>query len=248
MRTLIRLPLLVVVALNVATCHPEGPHYNRSNTALIFDVDDTLLNRTASVPTLMWKHKGALLKGLFDFKLITEVVQLYRKTAPVGAYMTLLERNGSYAYLLPFARDLALTRVFNEKMACIISELLALGYDLHIGTNETWNEFSIHIEHYPLFHRFVTYTLADYSHYPDTLQKPDSRYFAHLRARVLAYNPRKKYLFFIDDRNDNVTAARMTGFIGIQFKSPEQLERELVSLNIMPPTCTMSPLATSVAL
>jgi beta-phosphoglucomutase-like phosphatase (HAD superfamily) len=207
--------------------------YRPSNTAIIFDVDGVILKRTVPVSSLLWRHKGELTKALLDFGLMKDVLTLFRMTAPVGAYISLFERK--HPGLVPFARELATTRILKLKTVSIIKRLLSLGYELHIGTNETANEFALHQEQFPIFSRFTTYSFADYSTFPAVIQKPNPHYFEHLAHRVLAHNPKITHFIFIDDRKDNVEAACSRGFTGIIFTVPEALESTLVEMGILQP-------------
>lgn len=236
-RLLVTARLLTASLLfTVATSCAEKTVFTRSNTAIAFDIDDVILERSYSIPALLWKHKVELLKSILDFSLVRDLFYLFRKTAPLGAYIVLLEKR--HSRLVGLARDLALTRTLNPKTACIITELLKLGYNLHIATNEVWEVFSLHAERFPIFQRFSTYTFADYARFPEFTQKPDRSYFERLRARILDHAPQAKHLIFIDDRARNVNAARKLGFIGIVFTTADALERQLVAMNIMPQTCT----------
>jgi len=217
-----------------------------SNTAIIFDVDDVILKRTVPVSDILWRHKAGLAKALFDFRLIKDTFTLYSMTAPVGAYISLFERKKPK--LAPFARELATTRVLKPKTELIIKTLLSLGFELHIGTNETPNEFILHQERFPIFSRFTTYSFADYSTFPKVLQKPNPRYFERMKDRILTYNKKITNFIFIDDRTDNIQAARNSGYIGIVFTTADALESTLSEMGIMPPTDTVSPLLTSAIL
>jgi len=220
--------------------------YKPSNTAIIFDVDGVILERTIPVPALLWRHKAEIAKAFFDFNLIKEIFTLVRMTAPVGYYISLFERKKPG--LVPFARELVTTRTVNPKTICIVESLLAHGYKLHIGTNETDNEFALHQERFPIFSRFTTYTFADYSAFPDSIQKPQLRYFERMKERILASNKKITNFIFIDDRTDNVQASRDTGYFGIDFTTPEALEATLVTLGIMSPTCAPAALVPAVTL
>lgn len=226
--------------------HTAQKEYRPSNTAIIFDVDGVILKRTFSVPDLLWRHKGELAKAFFDFSLVKDIFVLFRMTAPVGAYISLFERKRPA--LLPFARELVTSRVLKSKTVAIIKTLLTLGYELHIGTNETANEFTLHQERFPLFSCFATYTFAEYAAFPEVIQKPNPHYFEHMKDRILAHNPKTINLIFIDDRTDNVQAARDTGYVGIDFTTADALEATLVNMGIMPLTTTASPLLASVML
>ena len=220
--------------------------YKTSNTAIVFDVDGVILERTIPVLALLWRYKTEIVKAFFDLSLIKEVFTLVRMTAPVGYYISLFERKRPG--LVPLAHELVTTRTINPKTACIIESLLAHGYKLHIGTNETDNEFALHQKRFTVFSRFTTYTFADYSTFPDATQKPQLRYFERMKDRILARNKKTTYFIFIDDRTDNVQASRDTGYLGIDFITPEALEATLVDMSIIQPSCTTIPLVPAVAL
>ena len=220
--------------------------YKTSNTAIVFDVDDVIVKRTIPIFSLAWQYKVEILKALFNFSLLKDVFILIRMTTPVGVYISLFERK--QPGLVPFARELITTRTTDPKTVCIIESLLALGYKLHIGTNETASEFILHQERFSVFSRFATYTFADYSTFPDVTQKPQLRYFERMKDRILAHNKKTTHFIFIDDRTDNVQASRSTGYLGIDFTTPETLEATLVDMGIMPPSCTKILLIPAVAL
>lgn len=231
---------------NTLVTHAAKIDYRPSNTAIVFDVDDVIIKRAIPIFSLAWRYKIEILKALFNFRLMKDVFTLIRMTAPVGMYIALFERK--QPGLVPFARELITTRTTDPKTVAIIKTLLSLGYELHIGTNETANEFILHQERFPLFSRFTTYTFADYSAFPDVTQKPQLRYFERMKDRILAYNKKTTNLIFIDDRTDNVQAARDTGYFGIVFTTPEALEATLVKMDIMPPISAKVPMLPVVAL
>jgi len=230
-----------------ATASANDTLYNPSDTAIVFDVDDVILTRTVSVPALLWRHKIDTASILFDFSLMKDIITLYWMTAPIGAYISLFERKRP-ELIQSFISELATTRVLIPETVRIIETLLELGYQLHIGTNQTANEFMLHRERFPIFSRFATYTFADYSGFPNVMQKPDPRYFKSMKDRILSYNKETTNLIFIDDREDNVQAASASGYIGIRFTSPEALETSLIDLGILAERWSTNPLHPGVIL
>lgn len=219
--------------------------YKPSNTAIIFDIDGVILERTIPIPSLIWRHKVEIAKAFLDFNLIKKVLTLVRMTAPVGVYISLFE--SKRPTLVPFARELVTTRTTDLKTVSIIEALLSHGYKLHIGTNESPNEFALHQERFPIFSRFTTHTFSDYSAFPDVIQKPQHRYFEQMKNRILTKNKKITHFIFIDDRTDNVQASRETGYYGIDFTTPEALETALVKMDIIQPSCIATPIIPALA-
>jgi FMN phosphatase YigB (HAD superfamily) len=68
---------------------------------------------------------------------------------------------------------------------------------------------------------------VDYS-VKDPIEKPDLRYFEMLKTKI---NPAdEKYILFIDDKKENVEAARKAGLLAIQFDNAKQLAEDLKNL------------------
>lgn len=68
---------------------------------------------------------------------------------------------------------------------------------------------------------------VDYS-VKNPIEKPDPRYFEMLKAKI---NPDGKYyILFIDDKKENVEAARKAGLLAIQFDNAKQLAEDLKNL------------------
>ena len=61
------------------------------------------------------------------------------------------------------------------------------------------------------------------------MRKPEAKAFREVLRRL---NAQPKNVIFIDDRAENVEAARNVGIQGIQFKSPSQLKAALRQLNV----------------
>lgn len=232
MKHLLQISLVVCILASLSSfAESSKTEYNPSNTAIVFDIDGVILKRTIPIPGLIWRHKYEIFKAFFDTALLKEVTTLFRMTAPVGVYISLFERKRPG--LVTFARELATTRVPKMRTVCVIDKLLGLGYKLHIGTNETENEFALHKARFPVFSRFTTYTFADYSTFPNVTQKPMHSYFEHMKEHIFLTNKKIEHLIFIDDRTDNVQAARETGYIGIDFSTPENLETAFIEMGIM---------------
>jgi len=63
------------------------------------------------------------------------------------------------------------------------------------------------------------------------LMKPDPAFFkAFLRRNC--FNPKKRPIIFIDDREENIRAAEEEGLIGIRFRNAQQLQKRLAQEGI----------------
>ncbi len=61
-------------------------------------------------------------------------------------------------------------------------------------------------------------------------QKPDLRIYQHV---IKTAGRRPEEIVFVDDRSENIEAARSLGIIAIQFENPTQLKTELRLLNLL---------------
>jgi epoxide hydrolase-like predicted phosphatase len=101
----------------------------------------------------------------------------------------------------------------------IIKELQAQGYKTTLLSDMTEHQAKIicQMGYFDLFHPlFLSYQTG--------VKKPDPEAFKIL---LKGLNLPPTHLIFIDDRNENVEAAKKEGIDAIQFSNPEQLKEEL---------------------
>lgn len=109
----------------------------------------------------------------------------------------------------------------------IMHALASQGYEIYTATNMGPLFFAEMQKKYPLIFNDIcirTGLTVDYAQ-QDIIKKPDARYFEALKQKL---NPNgAKYLLFIDDKLENVEAARKAGLLAIHFKNPKQLKKAL---------------------
>lgn len=126
-------------------------------------------------------------------------------------------------------------------MQSIIKELDQLKVEQHVGSNIGRNAFDQLIKH-PNFEPIFSYMNLKKSQVVEynqelPIQKPNPLFFRQYLDKN-RLNPQKTRIIFIDDRKQNIDAARQLGLIGIHFKDANQLRKDLRELGILvsPPT------------
>lgn len=110
----------------------------------------------------------------------------------------------------------------------ILMDIKRRGYPVYALSN--WNaiKFQDAIKEFPFLRLFDGRIISG----DVKLAKPDPRIY-HCLLDTYQLNPRE--CLFIDDRMENVQAARDIGIEAVQFTSPRQLESDLVAYGIFPP-------------
>lgn len=101
------------------------------------------------------------------------------------------------------------------------------GFELHGLSNWSSEKFAGVRATYPFFELFDTILLSG----DVKLIKPDPRIYQALLARIARSAGE---CLFIDDAEENITAARTLGFETIRFESSEQLRQELQQRGLLP--------------
>lgn len=109
----------------------------------------------------------------------------------------------------------------------ILEELRAAKFPLMALSNWGADTFAAVRGDYPFLAYFEHIVLSG----EERVMKPDAEIFRRLLARS---GRRAEECLFIDDVAANVAAARSLGFDAIQFRSPDELRRELASRRILP--------------
>ena len=99
-------------------------------------------------------------------------------------------------------------------------ERLKVDHRLILASNTDPIHFAHSVEHYPVLKNFERYFLS----YEMRLTKPDPAYYRDVLDRL---DVPAGDCVFIDDRTENVEAARGVGIASIRFISVDQLERDL---------------------
>jgi 2-haloacid dehalogenase len=109
----------------------------------------------------------------------------------------------------------------------ILMDIKRRGYPVYALSN--WNDvkFPIAMTEFPFLRLFDGRIVSG----EVKLAKPDPQIY-QLLLDTYKLNPRES--LFIDDRIENVEAARAFGIEAVQFTSPRQLERDLVEYGVIP--------------
>lgn len=113
-----------------------------------------------------------------------------------------------------------------EGTIAILRGLKQGGYPLYVLSNSSAEKFSLARRAHPFLSLFDDFILS--SEYGSN--KPEPAIF--LRALERIRRPANETIF-IDDSLPNIESARKLGMAAIHFQSPEQLERELKTLQIL---------------
>lgn len=108
----------------------------------------------------------------------------------------------------------------------VLRELKERGYALHALTNYSSETFPLARERYGFLQWFDEILVSG----EEGLIKPDKEIYELLIKRT-GLDPASSV--FVDDREDNVRAAEILGFIGIVFKEAQELRAELDRLGVL---------------
>lgn len=107
----------------------------------------------------------------------------------------------------------------------VMEQLRAAGIPVHAITNFAAELWPVTVEEYPFLGEFGEAVVSGEVGYV----KPDPRIFDALVART---GRAPGTMVFIDDRTDNVDAARQLGFQAVHFTTPEALAADLSALGL----------------
>lgn len=113
----------------------------------------------------------------------------------------------------------------------IMSELSALGYKHHLGSNIGKTVFENCLNYFPyIFEIFEACAIPFNKSESEIIKKPHPEFFlSHAKQQ----NKEPDHFIFIDDRKVNVLAAQSVGMHAIHFKNPAQLRDELIVYKII---------------
>lgn len=107
-----------------------------------------------------------------------------------------------------------------DGMEAIVEALESAGIAQYALTNMPAEKWPFILSHYPAIARFDAHVISG----EEGVIKPDPAIYRITRARI-AHAPED--VVFIDDRADNIEAARAAGFQGVVFESAGQVRRAL---------------------
>lgn len=211
------------IALGV-TCTP-------ANTIIATDIDDVILKRNkVSLFVKVVKHAPAMIKYLKLAKKRSKLTGCHGYQSE-RIYIDCL-KNGDFATARAIRTVATRSKKLNTDTLLVYQKLRAQGFKFNMATNigsifikDTKRKFP-HVFNSSFIQDGMT---VDFS-VSNIIKKPDIRYFAQLQETV---NPNgDKHVIFIDDKLENVVAARKAGLIAIQFINAQQLTRELALYHI----------------
>ncbi|MDX2466228.1 MAG: HAD family phosphatase [Acidimicrobiia bacterium] len=175
----------------------------------VFDNEDDMEHFLSEVATLEWnsQHDAGVLWA--------------------DGVAALSDEHPEYAHLIELyqTRWVDMLKGPIDGTVALLAKLKATGHELHALTNWSAETFPIALDRYEFLGWFEHIVVSG----TEKVIKPDPKIYEILLDRV----GRNSYeCVFIDDGVRNVEAARALGFSAIHFRSPEQLESELVELGI----------------
>lgn len=120
-------------------------------------------------------------------------------------------------------------QILNTNLIFILETIKSNHYKLYIASN-LWPEAFIDLRNkFPELK-----TIFDGYYIPTAknnyIEKPDKLYFDDFKNHLSSQGQANKQVIFIDDKKENVVAAREQGFIGIEYKNINDLIKRLVHL------------------
>ncbi len=208
----------------------EKPKYTSDNLIIATDLDDVLLKR----------KNGVIFKTIFTkFPQCKKLYKLYKERNKTGStgekfgegfYLYL--KNEGLDKLANIIKDFCLAKKIKKRTLKIMRNMANQGYEFYTATNIGSIFFAELQKKFPeTFNNvFIKHGMTvDFSQ-DEVIQKPDHRYFEQLKAKLNPDNDRD--ILFIDDKLENVTAARECGLLAIHFKSAKKLTRDLHNYGI----------------
>ena len=163
-------------------------------------------------------------------KMVCEIRQLIKKGAVGEEYKQIIEKYDPELWVI--AEQMAAQHRPIKGMQALVQELDALNYIQRVASNIGTHEFVNLKNKWPdYFGYFKDGKTVDYlGEGIAAIQKPSAQYFTDYQKK---YNPDgTKIIIFIDDKCENVLAARRAGMIAIHFKNAKQLRKDLKKLGI----------------
>jgi FMN phosphatase YigB (HAD superfamily) len=154
-------------------------------------------------------------------------------TGSLYTWVTLCEKHGDKRGR-KYIEDSILSKKVYPTTEYLIRALDRQGYLLFRATNQDHREIMLHAGRLPaVFTCFTDGVEVDDTPGNIGLKKPGKAYFRELKRIMRTYCDDSVQLIFIDDKEDNVKAARQEGFIGILCKNPARLPSQLRALGLV---------------
>ncbi len=198
------------------------------NTRITFDIDDVILQfPKGAIRKFFLKNLWLILKNI---SLAPQIRKMVKRHAGGLEYVDFFKEQRC-PELAQAIEKLLHSKIVKEGMGELISELDGLGYVKDVASNMGTRDYEFYAQQkYPETFRYFKYAkVVDYGSDRRPARKPSQEYFQEY-LQESGNSARTK--LFIDDREENVAAARRAGFEGIQFESAQQLRGELIRRGI----------------
>jgi len=222
----------------------KNRHYTPANTKFAFDFHDVVAkaspNRIVNglvnwnmVPEITWNLPYNAARSLYNLPWVAYGTASLIYNKGNGERFYELFKRYNYDRLALAVKTIANDLDAIDGTITIIKELKEKGYQVDmasdIGTSflkdlENQTKFSMILD------LFTYKKSVDYINTPKPIHKPNKQFFLDYQN---TYNPKHMNIIFVDDKQKNVSASELTGMIGIQFETPEQLRNELVKYGIL---------------
>lgn len=118
-----------------------------------------------------------------------------------------------------------------HKTIALVKQLHENGYAQHIGSNIGKVIFEIFAPQYPSIFNYFSYIhIINTNEASTKIKKPNKEFFTSYLA---VHKKQPENILFIDDRWDNIKAARACGMHAIYFKNATQLLKEFHTLGLL---------------
>jgi FMN phosphatase YigB (HAD superfamily) len=229
-------PAALICCITVATAQASAPEsdkicYTPANLIIATDLDDVVLK----------KRNGAIaLTVLRHLYRAVSFYRAYRANKKEGDSVGQRYGEGFYLYLLSkgeiklakIVRKVCTRKRLKMKTVKIMPELAGQGFELYTATNIGHVFFAkLQKRVSEVFNdQCIRYGMTvDFAEIP-VVQKPNPLYFQRLKQHLCPNGD--KQILFIDDKLENVEAARAEGLLAIHFVGHKQLKAALEEYGI----------------
>lgn len=203
---------------------------------VVFDVDDVITHTAKK-----WNIAKHVINP-FKWKILKQTNYLKNKLGESASADNIINEAQKRGWngVVRFMNEMTKNKLPIAGTVSIIKQLHKQNIELFIGTNigkKTFEKTRANKINKKLNAVFEQYFNLEYPQCVDygaqkVIKKPHVKFFEQIIENN-NFDLNTTHVIFIDDKKANVKAARKTGMIGIQFKNPKQLERDLKKLGIL---------------
>jgi len=200
------------------------------NTIIAFDLHDVIFTFDyKKVAKVLWKwnHKWAIIATLFHPSLVWQLLKMLWHDATDEQFYELFEKRRPI--LMPLIFEMTNAQKLIPGMNVLLKKLSNKGYELHILSNIGPRRFEQLSKDFPEIISLFKKVKIVQPHGKHSLRKPDKQFFTDY---LKEYKQDHQQIIFVDDKKENINAAQELGIDAILYKSPKQLQDQLVNRNI----------------